>query len=98
MELAPGFLAIPTPGHTRGHTALLYRNYFLFTGDHLWWSRNQRALNASQSVCWYDWGEQIQSVALLENYEFQWVLPGHGERVKLEPGEIRQQIREDCRA
>ena len=33
--LAPGFLAIPTPGHTRGHTVLLYRDYFLFTGDHL---------------------------------------------------------------
>ena len=34
-ELAPGFLAIATPGHTRGHCALLFEDRFLFTGDHL---------------------------------------------------------------
>lgn len=27
--------AIPTPGHTRGHAVLLYRDAYLFTGDHL---------------------------------------------------------------
>ena len=27
VELAPEFLAIPTPGHTRGHCALLYRKF-----------------------------------------------------------------------
>ena len=93
VKLAAGFLAIPTPGHTRGHTALLYRDYFLFTGDHLWWSRNRRSLNASRSVCWYNWDEQMRSVALLADYDFQWVLPGHGERVKLEPAEAQRQIR-----
>lgn len=81
--LAPGFLAIPTPGHTRGHTALLYRDHFLFTGDHLWWSRSQRRLTASRSVCWYSWSEQQASVALLRRFTFDWVLPGHGQRVKL---------------
>jgi len=94
VELAPEFLAIPTPGHTRGHTALLYRNYFLFTGDHLWWSRNRRALNASRSVCWYNWDEQQRSIALLANYEFTWVLPGHGERIRLDPAEAHRQVRE----
>jgi glyoxylase-like metal-dependent hydrolase (beta-lactamase superfamily II) len=47
IDLGNGFTAIPTPGHTRGHTALLYRNHFLFSGDHLWWSRGRRSLNAS---------------------------------------------------
>ncbi|MCP5110793.1 MAG: MBL fold metallo-hydrolase, partial [bacterium] len=37
VELAPGLLAIPTPGHTRGHCALLYGNRYLFSGDHIWW-------------------------------------------------------------
>lgn len=92
VALAPGFLAIPTPGHTRGHTALLYRDYFLFTGDHLWWSRNFRALNASRSVCWYNWEEQQQSIALLARYQFHWVLPGHGEKAHLDPAEARRQI------
>src|ERR1700688_4885801 len=41
VELAPGFLAIPTPGHTRGHCALLAGERFLFSGDHIWWSRNR---------------------------------------------------------
>ena len=27
VELAPDFLAIPTPGHTRGHCALLHANF-----------------------------------------------------------------------
>ena len=40
VELAPGFLAIPTPGHTRGHCALLHQDEFLFSGDHIWWSRD----------------------------------------------------------
>src|SRR5262245_61745421 len=37
QEIRPDFLVIPTPGHTAGHMVLLYRNRFLFTGDHLWW-------------------------------------------------------------
>src|SRR5215831_6011604 len=39
-------LTIPVPGHTRGHVVLLYRNKFLFTGDHLAWSDNRRGLIA----------------------------------------------------
>src|SRR6478672_1189054 len=39
-ELAPGFLAIATPGHTRGHCVLLVQDRFLFTGDHLAWDRD----------------------------------------------------------
>jgi ferredoxin len=31
-ELAPGLLAIPTPGHTLGHCVLLFQERFLFTG------------------------------------------------------------------
>ena len=58
VELAPDFLAIPTPGHTRGHCALLHRE-FLFTGDHIWWSRNRGRLTASRDVCWYSWPQQV---------------------------------------
>jgi len=79
IELAPGFLAIPTPGHTRGHCALLHEE-FLFSGDHIWWSRARGRLNASRDVCWYSWTEQVRSVALLAGYAFEWALPGHGER------------------
>jgi glyoxylase-like metal-dependent hydrolase (beta-lactamase superfamily II)/ferredoxin len=91
IPLTPDFLAIPTPGHTRGHCALLHRE-FLFSGDHVWWSRTRRRLNASRDVCWYSWPEQVRSVHLLADYKFEWVLPGHGERVQLPAEEMREQV------
>jgi glyoxylase-like metal-dependent hydrolase (beta-lactamase superfamily II) len=92
IQLAPGFLTIPTPGHTRGHCALLYRDRYLFAGDHIWWSRVRQRLNASRDVCWYSWSDQLQSVALLSRYSFEWVLPGHGERAYFPREEMRKQV------
>ena len=92
IALAPEFLAIPTPGHTRGHCALLYRKEFLFSGDHIWWSRNRGRLTASRDVCWHSWREQVDSVRLLEAYSFEWVLPGHGERAYFERPEMRKEV------
>ena len=91
VELAPGFVAIPTPGHTRGHCALLHGDY-LFSGDHIWWSRARGRLNASRDVCWYSWKQQQDSVRLLAGYSFAWVLPGHGERVHFPREEMRRQV------
>lgn len=92
LELTPGFLAVPTPGHTRGHCALLYRDQFLFTGDHLSWSRERHGLHASRDVCWHSWRQQIESVARLEPYSFEWVLPGHGQRVRLPRDRMRREL------
>lgn len=77
-RLAPDLLAIPTPGHTRGHAVLLYRNRYLFTGDHLAWSRRRGRLVAFRDACWYSWDEQVRSMERLLDYSFEWVLPGHG--------------------
>ena len=84
--------AIPTPGHTRGHAVLLYRNKYLFSGDHLWWSPNYQSLHASSSVCWYSWAEQTRSMERLLDYEFEWVLPGHGRRAQLNCSLMREQL------
>jgi len=73
-------VAIPVPGHTRGSTALLYRDEFLFTGDHLWWDAGENGLDASRSVCWHSWSEQKQSLRRLLEHSFRAVLPGHGGR------------------
>jgi len=78
VELGHDLMAIPVPGHTRGHMVLLYRNKFLFTGDHLAWSPNRETLTAFRSVCWYSWEAQTRSMEKLLNYDFEWVLPGHG--------------------
>jgi len=95
VELDRDLLAIPTPGHTRGHTVLLYRDRYLFSGDHLWWSAAYNSLNASQSVCWYSWSEQTRSMEQLLDYQFEWVLPGHGRRVHLSSSLMREQL-ESC--
>jgi glyoxylase-like metal-dependent hydrolase (beta-lactamase superfamily II)/ferredoxin len=80
IPLGDDLLAIPTPGHTRGHMVLLYRDRFLFTGDHLQWSEARQSLYASRGVCWYSWPQQVRSVERLLGYSFEWVLPGHGRR------------------
>ncbi len=91
-ELAPGFLALPTPGHTQGHCVLLFQNRFLFTGDHLDWDRDEKRLSASENYCWYSWSQQAESMKRLANYRFEWVLPGHGQRVHLPADEMRAQL------
>jgi len=78
VALDDDFILIPVPGHTRGHMVLLYQNKFLFTGDHLAWSPKRKTLTAFRSACWYSWSEQIKSMEKLLDYEFEWVLPGHG--------------------
>jgi glyoxylase-like metal-dependent hydrolase (beta-lactamase superfamily II)/ferredoxin len=91
-ELAPGVLAIPTPGHTRGHCVLLYQERFLFTGDHLAWDRDARRLTAFEEHCWYSWPQQAGSMGRLAAHRFEWVLPGHGQRVRLPAAEMRRQV------
>lgn len=78
VRLDGDLLAIPTPGHTRGHTVLLYREKFLFTGDHLAWSARRNGLVAFRDACWYSWEKQIPSMERLLDFSFEWVLPGHG--------------------
>ena len=79
-ELATDILIIPVPGHSKGHTVLLYKNKFLFTGDHLAWSPYLNHLYAFRRYCWYSWTEQLKSMEKLAKYSFEWVLPGHGRR------------------
>ena len=76
-------LMIPTPGHTKGHAVFLYRNRFLFTGDHLAWDEGDERLYAFRNACWYSWNEQIESMKRLLDHRFEWVLPGHGRPVHL---------------
>lgn len=85
-------VVIPVPGHTRGHVVFLYRNKFLFTGDHLAWSDNRGRLTAFRDVSWYSWAEQTKSMKHLLDYRFEWVLPGHGRRVHLRADAMRESL------
>lgn len=94
VQIAPDLLIIPVPGHTKGHTVLLYNNTFLFTGDHLAWSDRLNHLYAFRGACWYSWTELIKSMQKLANYSFEWVLPGHGRRYYAEAETMRQQMQQ----
>ncbi|MBW4524963.1 MAG: MBL fold metallo-hydrolase [Phormidium tanganyikae FI6-MK23] len=80
FQLDPELLIIPVPGHTKGHTVLLYTNRFLFSGDHLAWSARQNHLVGFREACWYSWDELKRSMQNLSYFDFEWVLPGHGRR------------------
>ncbi len=92
IALADDLVAIPTPGHTRGHAVLLYKNEYLFSGDHVWWSDAKKSLVASRRVNWYSWTEQIRSMERLLDYRFSWVLPGHGRRACANPERMREYL------
>jgi len=92
IRLSEDLLAIPVPGHTPGSTALLFRNRYLFSGDHLWASA-EGDLHASRNVCWYSWTEQVRSVERLLDHQFCDVLPGHGGRFTTPgPEEMRARL------
>ncbi|MFC4766722.1 MBL fold metallo-hydrolase [Effusibacillus consociatus] len=88
VDWAPDFRIIPVPGHTKGHMVLLYREKYLFTGDHLAWDRERGQLDANEDFCWYSWKEQGESMERLAKERFEWILPGHGDRVYLEADEM----------
>jgi glyoxylase-like metal-dependent hydrolase (beta-lactamase superfamily II)/ferredoxin len=82
VRVGSQFHIIPVPGHTAGSMALLYRERFLFTGDHLWWNLHTRSLEAPTRLIWRKW-TLIDSIRKLLDYRFEWVLAGHGDRVRL---------------
>ncbi len=82
VQIEPEFICIPVPGHTAGSMSLLYNHRYLFSGDHLWWDRDLNQLGTPENLVWDD--EQLErSIRKILNRPFEWVLPGHGERIHL---------------
>ena len=79
-------------GEITGIYGDLYRNKFLFTGDHLAWSDNRRGLIAFRDVAWYSWREQTRSMKRLLDFPFEWVLPGHGRRAHQSQDAMHQSL------
>ncbi|HYN85399.1 MAG TPA: MBL fold metallo-hydrolase [Pyrinomonadaceae bacterium] len=85
-------VVVPVPGHTRGHMVLLYRDEYLFTGDHLSWSPTRQTLTAFRDAMWYSWPAQTRSMERLLDYRFEWVLPGHGRIHRDTPERMRAHL------
>ena len=97
VSFADDLLIVPVPGHTRGHTVLLYNQHSLFSGDHLAWSEPLQHLFAFRRACWYSWEQQIESMEKLAQYPFEWILPGHGHRYHTDPNTMIQQMQQCIR-
>jgi glyoxylase-like metal-dependent hydrolase (beta-lactamase superfamily II)/ferredoxin len=95
IEFLPDVQIIPVPGHSQGHTVLIYNQKFLFSGDHLAWSDRLQGIIAFRDYCWYSWAELVRSTRKLTAYEFQWLLPGHGRRFHADARTMRSQL-EKC--
>lgn len=92
VELAPDVVLIPVPGHTEGSTCLLWAESCLFTGDHIAMSASLGHLYAFRSACWFDWDELIASTEKLKTERFEWILPGHGRRTRIDAEAMPQAL------
>ena len=90
--IAPGLVAIPVPGHTRGSVVYLLDDRVLFSGDSLAWSMKEQDLAAFRDVCWYSWSALTASLTKLADYRFEWLLPGHGWPVHLTAEEMKTRL------
>ncbi|MEP6958253.1 MAG: MBL fold metallo-hydrolase [Nitrospirota bacterium] len=91
IDVRPQFQIIPVPGHTAGSMALLYKEQFLFTGDHLWWDSKQQVLGAPNRLVWRK-RVLVDSIQKLLDYRFEWVLAGHGDRTHLSRDAMKAQL------
>jgi len=92
VEIENDLLGIPVPGHTKGSVCLLYRDKYLFTGDHLAMNPNRDHPTAFNNHCWYSWEEQIKSMKKIAEYGFEWILPGHSLRCHFPKDEMAEKI------
>lgn len=94
VEVVPGFVAVPVPGHTRGSVVFVVDERYLFTGDSLAWSHARGDLTAFRGACWYSWRVQTESLDRLAagEHRYSWVLPGHGGRVHRDPDGLHARL------
>ena len=92
IKIENDLIAIPTPGHTKGSVCYLYKNKFLFTGDHLCFSRNLNQLIGFKNHCWFSLKELIISMEKLLNYSFTWILPEHDSPFFAPPDQMKKEL------
>ena len=72
--------------------ALLYRNRYLFTGDHMAWDREINGLRLATVYVWKESALRRSAEKLLD-YPFEWILPGHGDRKHLPADRMQEELR-----
>jgi glyoxylase-like metal-dependent hydrolase (beta-lactamase superfamily II) len=72
-------VVIAAPGHTPGHVCIIY-NGVLFAGDLFRTSKGKIAPMKS----FMNWNDSVlkESLVKIDNYDFEWICPAHGEPLK----------------
>ncbi|KAJ3691426.1 hypothetical protein LUZ61_020590 [Rhynchospora tenuis] len=82
-NIGSDFELVHTPGHTEGSVCLYYKpTKVLFTGDHLYKSGETGELDMALIYNKQSVSLQLNSVKKLLDLDFNWILPGHGRRVR----------------
>ncbi|WVZ73038.1 hypothetical protein U9M48_021396 [Paspalum notatum var. saurae] len=82
-NIGTDFELIHTPGHTQGSVCLYYKPLkVLFTGDHVAKSEDSDDLTLFLMYSKQSVSLQLESIRKLLEVEFEWLLPGHGHRIK----------------
>jgi glyoxylase-like metal-dependent hydrolase (beta-lactamase superfamily II) len=93
VEITPGVVAHPLPGHTLGSVLYVADDKYCFTGDSFYWSRTTADIEVAESVTWYDIRELAASLArTAPTLRFEWVLPGHGDRKRLPAADMASRL------
>jgi glyoxylase-like metal-dependent hydrolase (beta-lactamase superfamily II) len=94
VEIGPGVIAHPFPGHTAGSTLFIADEKYCFTGDAFFWSNSQQDIEVADSVVYDSITTLAHSIArAAEELTFEWVLPGHGDLKHIPADEMRQRMR-----
>ncbi|MFE5585775.1 4Fe-4S domain-containing protein [Kitasatospora sp. NPDC056531] len=94
VEISPGLVAHPFPGHTLGSVLYVADERYCFSGDSLYWSRTTRDIEVQEAVTWYSMEEQSASLdRSLGVLRFEWLLPGHGDKRRMPAEEADRRLR-----
>ena len=80
LDLLPGAVAFPVPGHTEGSVLFHVDGHLLLSGDSLAWDRQRNELMAFRRACWYSWEAQTASLGRFADsgLSFDRLFCGHG--------------------
>jgi len=94
VEITPGVIAFPVPGHTKGSTLYHVAGHLLFSGDSLAWRPARQQLMAFRRACWYSWEAQTASLARFANsgLAFDRLFCGHGRSHDLPASEFQAEM------
>ncbi|XP_072994071.1 uncharacterized protein [Typha latifolia] len=95
-SIGTAFDLIHTPGHTEGSVCLYYKSLkVLFTGDHLSKSGESGDLHIQLMYNKRSVTRQLDSVRKLLDLNFEWILAGHGGRIRFKDNQEKNSAIEE---